>query len=256
MKTTAVGVALCVSLAACSSSKLSSESESESEATPVIQSSAGIYTGPLSTQQRLTLLTKLDGSAYLFYRTPSASRPAIDDVVIVRNAEQAKDGKYQSKQATRYRLVQPRKATPVQVDIDFARSPAVSGFVAVPGDKADNVAFNASPALILGEPPSLASIQGLYSGTGSSLQGATATQVTVTSSGLLAGKTSNGCEFRGTLTPSSGITAYDVSVTYSGAPCIDANATVSGAAVLDESQLLVALPRANRSDVFVFAGAR
>jgi hypothetical protein len=254
MKTTAVGVALCVSLAACSSSKLSSESESE--ATPVIQSSAGIYTGPLSTQQRLTLLTKLDGSAYLFYRTPSASRPAIDDVVIVRNAEQAKDGKYQSKQATRYRLVQPRKATPVQVDIDFARSPAVSGFVAVPGDKADNVAFNASPRLILGEPPSLASVQGMYSGTGSSLQGTTATQVTVTSSGLLAGKTANGCEFRGTLTPSSGITAYDVSVTYSGAPCIDANATVSGAAVLDESQLLVALPHANRSDVFVFAGAR
>ncbi|HEY4351474.1 MAG TPA: hypothetical protein VGN31_09610 [Paraburkholderia sp.] len=252
MKTTAVGVALCVSLAACSSSKLSSESE----ATPVIQSSAGIYTGPLSTQQRLTLLTKLDGSAYLFYRTPSAARPAIDDVVIVRNAEQAKDGKYQSKQATRYRLVQPRKATPVQVDIDFARSPAVSGFVAVPGDKADNVAFNASPALILGEPPSLASIQGMYSGTGSSLQGATSTQVTVTSSGLLAGKTANGCEFRGTLTPSSGITAYDVAVTYSGAPCIDANATVSGAAVLDESQLLVALPRPNRSDVFVFAGTR
>jgi hypothetical protein len=252
MRTIAVSVALCVSLAACSSSKL----PPESEATTVIQSSAGIYTGPLSTQQRLTLLAKLDGSAYLFYRTPSAARPAIDDVVIVRNAQQAQDGKYQSRQATRYRLVKPRKATPVQVDIDFARSPAISGFVLVPGDKADNVAFNASPTLILGEPPTLASIQGLYSGTASSLQGATAAQVTVTSSGLLAGKTANGCEFRGTLTPSSGITAYDVSVTYGGAPCIDANATVSGAAVLDESQLLVALPRADRSDVAVFAGAR
>jgi hypothetical protein len=40
------------------------------------------------------------------------------------------------------------------------------------------------------------------------------------------------------------------------AHCIDANATVSGSAVLDESQLLVALPRADGSDVFVFAGAR
>ncbi|MDQ7981303.1 hypothetical protein QYH69_29140 [Paraburkholderia sp. SARCC-3016] len=252
MKTTALSVALCVSVAACGSSKLSSESGT----TTVIQSSAGIYTGPLSTQQRLTLLAKLDGSAYLFYRTPSAARPAIDDVVVVGAAEQAQDGKYQSKQATRYRLVHPRKATPVQVNIDFARSPAISGFVAVPGDKADNVAFNASPTLILGEPPSLSSIQGLYSGTGSSLQGASATQVTITSSGLLAGQTANGCEFRGTLTPSSGVTAYDVSATYSGAPCIDANATVSGAAVLDESQLLLALPRANRSDVFVFAGKR
>jgi hypothetical protein len=96
----------------------------------------------------------------------------------------------------------------------------------------------------------------LYSGTASSLEGAIATQVTVTASGLFAGKTANGCEFRGTLAPSSGVTAYDVSVTFGGAPCIDGNATVSGSAVLDESQLLVALPKADHSDVFVFGGGR
>jgi hypothetical protein len=252
MKTIAVSVALCTSLVACSSSPL----PPASQATTVLQSSAGIYTGPLSTQQKLTLLTKLDGSAYLFYRSPSTGRPAVDDVVVVRNAQQSKDGKFESRQATRYRLVQPRKATPVQVDIDFSRAPAVSGFVAVPGDSADNVAFSANPAQILGEPPTLASVAGLFSGTASSLQGASGAQVTVTGSGLLAGTTANGCEFRGTLTPSSGLTAYDVSVTYGGAPCIDANATVSGSAVLDESQLLVALPRPDRSDVFVFSGAR
>ncbi|CAB3756375.1 hypothetical protein [Paraburkholderia humisilvae] len=252
MKTIAVSAALCASLIACSSGKL----PPESQATTVLQSSAGIYTGPLSTQQKLTLLTRLDGSAYLFYQSASASRPAVDDVIVVRNARQANDGKYESTQATRYRFVQPRRAMPVQVDIDFSHSPAVSGFISVPGDSADNVAFNARPAPILGEAPTLASVAGLYSGTANSLHGASAAQITVTGSGLLAGMIANGCEFRGTLAPSSGVTAYDVSVTYGGAPCIDANATVSGSAVLDESKLLVALPRPDGSDVVVFGGAR
>jgi hypothetical protein len=109
---------------------------------------------------------------------------------------------------------------------------------------------------MLGQAPTRAATIGLYGGNARSLRGSAPAQMTITASGLLAGTIDGGCEFRGTLTPRSDLNAYDVSLTFGAAPCIDANATLSGSAVLDESQLLVALPLRTRDDVFVFAGAR
>ncbi|HVE06676.1 MAG TPA: hypothetical protein VNE00_05420 [Paraburkholderia sp.] len=250
MKTALACLALSVTLAGCGTGNL----PPASQATPVLTASAGIYKGSLSTHQNLLLAMFYDGTAYLFY-LPAGAQRTIDDVVVVRNGTQTDAGKFSGVQGTRYRFASPGDATPVQVAIDFTHSPAVSGSVAAGGD-AERTTFTASPAQMLGQASTRAATIGLYSGNARSLQGTAAAQLTVTASGLLAGTIAGGCEFRGTLTPRSDLNAYDVSVTFGAAPCIDANATLSGSAVLDEAQLLVALPRRDRDDVFVFAGTR
>jgi hypothetical protein len=250
MKPALACLALSAALAGCNTGNL----PPASQATPLLTTSAGIYKGSLSTHQNLLLAMFYDGTAYLFYQPAGAPRQ-VDDVVVVRNGAQTDAGKFSGAQGTRYRFAQPGSATPVQVAIDFTHSPAVSGSVSARGD-ADSTTFTASPAQMLGQAPTRAATIGLYSGNAGSLQGMATAQMTVTASGLLAGTIAGGCEFRGTLTPRSDMNAYDVSVTFGAAPCRDANATLSGSAVLDAAQLLVALPRRDRDDVFVFAGTR
>jgi hypothetical protein len=253
MKTTFACITLSVSLAACGVNNLPPMSQT----TPLLLSSAGIYKGSTSTRQGATLLMLYDGTAYLFYRSPpQAGQRNVDDVVVVRSGQQSGDGRFKGGNATRYRLVQPGNISPVQVDIDFSRAPAITGVVEAQSDSADRVTFAASPAQMLGQAPTLASATGLYSGRASALRKAVASQIAVTADGLFAGTTTDGCQFRGALAPRGGLNAYDVSATFGAAPCIDANATVSGIAVLDEAQLLMALPKQDRSDVFVFDGVR
>jgi hypothetical protein len=250
MKTALACLALSTALAGCGTGNL----PPASQATPLLTASPGIYKGSLSTHQHLMLAMFYDGTAYLFYQ-PAAAPRTVDDVVVVRKGTQTDAARFDGTQATRYRLAPSGNATPVRVAIDFSHSPAVSGSVTASGD-ANSTTFTASPAQILGQPPTRAATIGLYNGNARSLRSNASAQMTITASGLLAGTIDGGCEFRGTLTPRSDLNAYDVSVTFAGAPCVDANASLSGSAVLDESQLLVALPLRDRDDVFVFAGTR
>jgi hypothetical protein len=94
-------------------------------------------------------------------------------------------------------------------------------------------------------------IAGEYSGRMSSLQGNGSAQMLIARDGLLAGSTSSGCEFRGSVSSDSDVNAYGASVTFNAAPWAVPSAKVTGHALLDEGRLLIALPKQDRPDVVV-----
>ena len=77
-------------------------------------------------------------------------------------------------------------------------------------------------------PASLTAIAGSWSGT---LLGGGTTNVTINSTtGAIAGLTSGGCSFTGTITPST-VNAYTTSIIIGASPCVNPNTTVSGIGV-------------------------
>jgi hypothetical protein len=219
-------------------------------ATSLLVSSAGVYSGAFSNQAPVTLLSLYDGSAYLFYQKPAAG------VIVVTNGQQTGNGQFNSGSGTKYSFAPDAAASPVRVQIDFSRSPNVSGTVVASDPGATPMSFSATSEPSLGQGPGLGAISGEYSGRMSSLQGNTATQMLIARDGLLAGTTSSGCEFRGSVSPDSGVNAYRASITFAAAPCAVPNVTVTGHALLDEGRLLIALPKQDRSDIVVFDGTR
>jgi hypothetical protein len=249
MKKNLMSVACSLILGACSTSNpppLQVQS-----ATSLLLSSAGVYSGAFSTQAPVTLLALYDGSAYLFYQKPVAG------VIVVTHGQQTDSGQFNSRSGTQYRFAPNAAVSPVQVEIDFSRSPHVSGTVVASSDQgAAPMTFSATPEPSLGQGPGLGAIAGEYSGRMSSLQGNGGAQMLIARDGLLAGSTSTGCEFRGSVSPDSGVNAYRASLTFNAAPCAVPNATVTGHALLDDGRLLIALPTQDRSNVVVFDGTR
>jgi hypothetical protein len=254
MKTILMSLSGSVILGACSmgnptGSPGSSGAQAQS-ATTLQVSSAGVYSGAFSTQVPVTLLSLYDGSAYLFYQKPVAG------VIVVRNGRQAPNGQFAGGSATQYRFAPDAAASPVEVKIDFSRAPNVSGTVVASDKGAMPMTFEASAGASLGQGPGLDAIAAGYRGQMSSLQGSGAAQMLIARDGLLAGTTSAGCEFRGSVSPDSGVNAYKATLTFGPAPCAVPNATITGHALLDEGRLLMALPKQDRSDIVVFDGTR
>jgi hypothetical protein len=248
MKKILMGVSCSLILGACSMG--SPPPLQAQSATNLLVSSAGVYSGAFSTRAPVTLLSLYDGSAYLFYQKPVAG------VIVVTNGQQTDNGQFNGRSGTQYSFAPNAAASPVQVQIDFSRSPNVSGTVVASNQGATPMTFSASPEPSLGQSSGLGAIAGEYSGRMSSLQGNGAAQMLIARDGLLAGSTSTGCEFRGRVSPDSGVNAYKASLTFNAAPCAVPNATVTGHALLDEGHLLIALPKQDRSDVVVFDGTR
>jgi hypothetical protein len=215
--------------------------------------SGGVYKGTLKgSGADATLLMLFDGSAYLFYG--GAGGTGLAGVAVATNGAQANDGRFVSNSAMDYRLGKA-SASPAVFSADFAHAPAVDATVA-DKDGSANVAFSGNAAPMLDVAPTKANAGGLYSGRGMSLAGTTQTRITVAGDGYLAGTTTSGCIFRGTIAPHQNANAYDVSVTFGPAPCPVPDASVTGSAVLDGARLLVALPSPDRANVFLFDGRK
>jgi hypothetical protein len=238
-----------VVLSGCSTAMTPVETGSSSDGLSL--TSAGIYKGMLSAGGSARLLMLYDGSAYLFYSlVPGGSTQG---VVIATGGQQTNGGDYKSTHARSYRL-STQHVSPATLSIDFSNAPAVSGEIEQPDTSP--LLFKTSADQMLGQTPSLQSIAGLYSGRASSIGGGTHGQMTVTSDGFLAGTTAAGCVYKGTVSPHTGLNAYDLSVTFGPAPCSSPASTVTGNAMLDEGRLLAALPTAGGSNVFVFDGQK
>lgn len=248
MKKILVSFGCSVVLGACSTS--SAPPLPAQSATNLLVSSAGVYSGALSTRVPVTLLSLYGGSAYLFLQKPAMG------VVVVMNGQQTGNGQFTGTSATQYTFSPNAAASAVQVEIDFSRAPNVSGTIVASGNGATPMTFSATARPMLGQGPGLAAVAGEYNGQMSSMQGSASAQMLIAHDGLLAGSTSNGCEFRGSVSSDSGVDAYSAAVTFGAAPCAVPNVTVTGHALLDEGRLLIALPKQDRSDVVVFDGTR
>jgi hypothetical protein len=239
-------------LAACGSG---SPPQMASHATTTTLPSGGVYKGTAVPGRDATLLVLFDGSAYLFYAPSSpADKNDVGGVVVARNGVQSGSGQFQSASARNYDL-QLGRISPGALSINFSGAPAIEGVMRSATGEPPSLRFNATSDQMLGQPISLGSIAGLYVGWAGSLVGTARSRITVTD-GFVAGTTSTGCVFRGTVAPHDGVNAYDVSITFGPSPCPAAGVKVAGSAVLAGPHLLVALPSADASDVFVFDGSK
>jgi hypothetical protein len=248
MKPTIVYVALCVTLAGCSTGNIAIQQPVSLSNGPSLMS-AGVYDGAFSTGGMATLLMLYDGTAILFHS--AAKGTGVQGVVVVASGFQSASGIYESGRALDFTLDRVG-VLPVTLRVDFSQAPAISGTVQHDADI--TIMFNAQANQMLGQTPALSTIAGLYSGRASSLGGSASGQITVTANGYLAGTTQAGCVFKGTVAPHAGLNAYDVIVTFGPSPCLSPMDTVSGNAVLNQGRLLAALPKIDGSDVFVFDG--
>ncbi|WP_277189205.1 hypothetical protein [Caballeronia sp. BR00000012568055] len=250
-RTAFYAAALCCSLVACSTNQPGSTPPPGTITTTM--PSGGVYKGSLKgSTMDATLLMLFDGTAYLFYG--SASGTNLAGVAVATNGAQTSDGRFASNNALDYR-VGAAPAKPVTFIANFAHAPSVTGAV-VNKDGSPDLEYGVAAAPMLDIAPSQANAGGLYSGRGMALGGVTETRITVAGDGYLAGTTTSGCIFKGTVAAHPGTNAYDVSVTFGPAPCPLPDATVKGNAVLDGPRLLVALPSPDRSNVFLFDGRK
>ncbi|SAK43269.1 hypothetical protein [Caballeronia ptereochthonis] len=258
MTRNALPLALCaVALAACSTDRANTGSNAPPPGTVTTTlPSGGVYKGSLKgSTADATLLMLFDGSAYLFYGgAGGADLAGVAGVAVATNGAQTSGGRFTSTSAFDYRLGKT-SASPAVFSADFSRAPAVDGTVSSQDGNA-GLAFTARALPMLDVAPGRANAGGLYSGRGMSLDATTQTRITVAGDGYLAGTTTSGCIFKGTVAPHEGANAYDVSVTFGPAPCPLPDATVTGNAVLDGARLLVALPSPDRANVFLFDGRK
>jgi hypothetical protein len=244
-----------VALAACSTDRANTASVAAPPPGSVSGTfpSGGIYKGSLKgSAAEATLLMLFNGTAYLFYG--GAGGPGLAGVAIANDSVQAGGGRFTSASAFDYR-VGKAPASPAAFSVDFAHAPAVDATF-TNRDGSASLAFSGNAAPMLDVRPSKANAGGLYSGRGMSLGGTTQTRITVAGDGYLAGTTTSGCIFKGTVAPHEGANAYAVSVTFGPAPCPLPDGTVNGSAVLDGARLLVALQSPDRADVFLFDGRK
>ncbi|CAG4893937.1 hypothetical protein [Paraburkholderia saeva] len=253
MKAILSGVTLCTLLAACAGS---GPIPPASQATSILSSSAGVYKGALASHQNVTLLALYDGTAWLFYGTPTPGQKAPGGVIVAFAGHQTANGQYTGSDARNYSL-ESGNASPVAVAIDFSHAPSIQGVIdGSNGNGRAQTAFTATADTMPAQTASLNAIAGLYVGHAGSLAGGTTSRVSVTKDGFLAGTTPGGCVFRGTVKPNSGVNAYDVSISFGPTPCPAADATITGHAILDQGHLTAAFPRPDHSDLFVFDGRR
>jgi hypothetical protein len=246
-KTLVPGAVLCALLAACGNGPVQPESEASTTTLP----SGGVYRGTVEPGRRATLLVLFNGTAYLFY---GGASPGRGGVVVALNGKQSGGGLF-SAGARDYSL-QAGKVAPGSLAVDFSKSPAIDGFMTPSAADAAKLHFSATADQMLGQVPSFGSMAGLYSGRAGSMRGTIGSRITVTQDGRLAGTTTIGCDFTGTVAPRDGVNAYNVSITFGPAPCPAAGESATGNAVLDGAHLLAALPSTDRSDIFVFDGSK
>ncbi|SAL32426.1 hypothetical protein AWB70_02136 [Caballeronia cordobensis] len=253
MTRNALSLVLCaVALAACSTDSANTSATAPPGSVTATLPPGGVYKGALKgSSADATLLMLFNGAAYLFYS--GAGGTGLAGVAVAAHGAQAGNGRFTSDSAFDYR-VGKASASAAVFSADFSHAPAVAATVADTDGAA--LAFSGRAAPMLDIAPSKANAGGLYSGRGMSLAGTTQTRITVAGDGYLAGSTTSGCIFRGTVAPHEGANAYDVSVTFGPAPCPLPDATVTGNAVLDGARLLVALPSPDRADVFLFDGRK
>jgi hypothetical protein len=104
--------------------------------------------------------------------------------------------------------------------------------------------------------PTLSGLAGTYPGQVAFSLGSRSATFSVTASGQVS-TVINGCSITGTAQPRNDVNAYDLSMTFGGAPCVFPFAQFTGVAYLAASgKLHAAVLNAPSSQAIVFAGAR
>ncbi|SDC84676.1 hypothetical protein SAMN05216345_104140 [Cupriavidus sp. YR651] len=152
--------------------------------------------------------------------------------------------------------------TPATATATYVAKASLNGSVV---EGAQTINFNSTYDSSYATPASLSTIAGVYSAqTATGTSAATASNLTITSGGLLTGNTPVGatsCSYSGTIVPrASGKNVYDVKVTFQGGACVLGTQTTTGIAIRATSGTVTRLYAVgllpDRSDGFIALGTK
>lgn len=106
--------------------------------------------------------------------------------------------------------------------------------------------------------PSLSTVAGTYGGEVAFSLGVEPATITIAANGALSGTGDSGCTVSGSISPRARGNAYNVSITFGGAPCHFANQTLAGIGYYEATgqRFFSATPNAARTDGILFAGTK
>lgn len=214
-------------------------------ATPVTDAQ-GFYSGVDSGNDTVTGVV-LDSGTYYFVWANTIT----GSFGVVQGTATASGGQFQSTDAKNFRI---GTSTVVSSTISAVYTPKsnLTGTItpASGGDGYTN--FSGAYSTVYDQAPSLGAIAGAYQGAAGSLNAVdAAVSVTLGANGAMVGSGSGGCRFSGTAKPHASGNVYDLTVTFGGAPCVDAGQSVTGVLMVNNGKLVASATLADRSDAFV-----
>jgi len=212
----------------------------------------GLWVGSTNNGRAVTALVLDDGTFYVFY-SASANPSAIAGVV--EGNGDSKNGSFSSANARDFSVAGSAVLSPT-FSASYQARQNLDGTITYTTGGA--ITFKSTFNTSYDSTPSLAALAGTFSGPVASSQGAENATIVINSAGAISGSGASGCTASGKVTPRAHGNAFNVSLTFGGAPCTFANQTLTGAAYFDAATkgLYVATPNAARTDAVLFVGTK
>lgn len=212
-------------------------------------SAQGLYVGDTADGRGLVGLILGDGSYYFIYTRPGSAVAG----GVVQGRGSAADGRFSSGDARDF-SIQDLAVYAASVSATYRPREQLDGQVDYGGGEVQS--FSAGYSTDWERTPTLAALAASYAGSVASSEGTEGARVTVAGDGTVAARGDSGCAASGRLAPRSDGNAYDLTLSFGGAPCAFPGQTFRGIAYLDaaERRLYAAAPNAERSDGVLFIG--
>jgi hypothetical protein len=225
----------------------------DSDPPPVAATSAeGLYSGTTTSGRAVTGLVLDDGTYYVLY-SPVGSSTAIAGVVQGTGTSNA--GTFSSGNARDFNL-EGLGVLAGTVSASYVAKQSFNGTVSYSagGTTSFSSTYDANYEAV----PSLAALAGTFAGQVASSAGNENATVTISSAGAISGSGASGCAVSGSVSPRTRGNAFNVSLTFGGAPCLFANQTLTGIAYFNATtkQLYAAAPNAGRTDGVLLVGVK
>lgn len=219
---------------------------------PAPTTAEGLWSGTSSSARTLTGLVLDDGSYWVFYSSPSNSGLIAG---VIQGSGTALNGSFSSSNARDYNF-EGSGVLDATVSASYVAKQTFNGSINYSAPSS-TVSFSTSYRSSYEQTPSLAAVAGTYVGLASVAGGSEVATVQVSTTGVLTGAATGGCQFSGTMTPRS-VGAFTLSLTFSGGSCLYGSSTLTGIAHYDTAtkRLYSAALNGNRTSAFVFAATR
>lgn len=211
----------------------------------------GLYLGSSEDGREIRGIVLGDGTYYFIYSDLQKNRTA----GVVQGGGMTVKNYFVSADAVDFNIDE-RRVSSAGVLVDYANSAGSSG--ALIYASGDRLAFTTRYQFESQVVPSLTFIAGTYLGDTAFSLGRESSVIRIDEIGTLSAVGVSGCTATGLVRMRTDINAYNVTMTFGGAPCLYANQTFSGVAVYDafSRTFYAAAPTVARNDGFFFKGAK
>lgn len=216
-------------------------------------SAEGLWTGSTSTSRSVTGIVLDNGTYWLLYSVPHVSALIAG---VVQGTGSSLNGSFSSADGMDFNL-EGQGFNNVTLSASYVARQSLNGSVTYTNP---NQAFTFTSAYNAEyeQTPSGAAIAGTYTGIASVAGSNELTTIAVSSSGVVVGTGTGGCQFLGTAMPRKKGNLYDLSVVFGGGACSSGTSAVSGIGYLESNakRLYVAALNKSRSNGLVFVGIK